>query len=305
MRFICNEIDVSRKSSIKLINFIRNSDTPFFNMSLFIASLNSGSNGNCYYVGNDQEAVLIDAGISCRETEIRMKRLGLLLRKVKAIFISHEHSDHINGVSVLSKKYQIPVYVTPETKRGGRLNLKENLAFSFVAYQPVLIGNLSITPFPKLHDASDPHSFVVASDTVNVGVFTDIGSPCEHVIRNFKQCHAVFLESNYDEEMLEMGRYPIQLKNRIRDGKGHLSNRQALDLFLQHRPSFMSHLLLSHLSAENNSQRIVRELFREKSGDTKIIIATRSKETPVYHIRHTTRRAFASKQESYSQLSLF
>jgi phosphoribosyl 1,2-cyclic phosphodiesterase len=197
------------------------------------------------------------------------------------------------------------VYVTPDTKREGRLDLKEKLALSFKAYESVLIGDLSIMPFPKLHDATDPHSFVVANGAVKVGVFTDIGVPCEHVIRNFKQCHAVFLESNYDEEMLEMGRYPIQLKNRIRDGKGHLSNRQALDLFLQHKPSFMSHLLLSHLSAENNSHRIVRELFRERSGDTKIIIASRSKETQVYHIRHATRRAIASRQDSYSQLSLF
>jgi len=275
-------------------------------MSLFVASLNSGSNGNCYYVGNDHEAVLIDAGISCRETEVRMKRLGLSLRKVKAIFISHEHSDHISGVSVLSKKYELPVYVTPDTKRGGRLNLKDHLSFSFNAYQPVSIGNLSVMPFPKNHDASDPHSFVVASDTVKVGVFTDIGSPCEHVIRNFKLCHAVFLESNYDEEMLETGSYPIQLKNRIRDGKGHLSNKQALDLFLQHRPSFMSHLLLSHLSAENNSQKIVKDMFQSNAGDnTKIIIASRSKETKLYHIRQTTKREDAMMSSSSSQLSLF
>lgn len=274
-------------------------------MSLFVASLNSGSNGNCYYVGNENEAVLIDAGISCRETEIRMKRLGLYLRNVKAIFISHEHSDHINGVTVLSKKYQIPVYVTRETKRQGRLNLKDNLAFSFVAYEPVSIGNISVTPFPKFHDASDPHSFVVASDTVKVGVFTDIGFPCEHVIRNFKQCHAVFLESNYDEEMLETGSYPIQLKNRIRNGKGHLSNRQALELFMQHRPSFMSHLLLSHLSAENNSQKIVKEIFQEKAGNTKIIIASRSKETKLYQVRHVIKKEDAAIASSYSQLSLF
>jgi len=82
-------------------------------MSLFIASLNSGSNGNCYYVGNDSDAVLIDAGISCRETEKRMLRLGLSMHKVRAIFISHEHSDHINGVAVLAKKYQLKVYITP------------------------------------------------------------------------------------------------------------------------------------------------------------------------------------------------
>src|SRR6188508_975145 len=98
-----------RGNTIKLTNFIDISGHQLLSMSLFVASLNSGSNGNCYYVGNDNEAVLVDAGISCRETEIRMKRLGLSLRKVKAIFISHEHSDHIYGVSTLSKRYQIPV----------------------------------------------------------------------------------------------------------------------------------------------------------------------------------------------------
>lgn len=274
-------------------------------MSLFVASLNSGSNGNCYYVGNDQEAVLIDAGISCRETEIRMKRLGLSLRKVKAIFISHEHSDHISGVTTLSKKYQMPVYVTPETRQQGRLNIKEHLNHSFSAYKPISIGNLSITAFPKIHDATDPHSFIVSSETVKVGVFTDIGVACEHVVTNFKQCHAVFLESNYDAVMLETGRYPIHLKNRIRDGKGHLSNRQALDLFLRHKPAFMTHLLLSHLSAENNSQKLVKELFQESAGSTKIIIASRSKETKLYHIRNTVPKEDSLLKSSCSQLSLF
>jgi phosphoribosyl 1,2-cyclic phosphodiesterase len=288
-----------------LIIFIDISAQLISAMSLFVASLNSGSNGNCYYVGNDQEAVLIDAGISCRETEIRMKRLGLSLRKVKAIFISHEHSDHINGVTTLSKKYQLPVYATPETKREGRLNIKEHLSYSFRAYEIISLGNLSVMPFPKIHDASDPHSFIVSSDTVKVGVFTDIGVACEEVVKNFQQCHAVFLESNYDEVMLETGRYPVQLKNRIRDGKGHLSNRQALDLFLQHRPPFMTHLLLSHLSAENNTQKIVKDLFQEKAGNTKIIIASRHKETRLYHIRHSIKTEDTRTKPSYSQLSLF
>jgi phosphoribosyl 1,2-cyclic phosphodiesterase len=86
-------------------------------MSLFICSLNSGSNGNCYYIGNEDEAILVDAGISCRETEKRMKRLGLQMSKLKAIFISHEHGDHISGLPVLSRKYQLPVYITAATQR--------------------------------------------------------------------------------------------------------------------------------------------------------------------------------------------
>src|SRR5678815_629903 len=100
-------------------------------MQLYITSLNSGSNGNCYYIGNETEAVLVDAGISCRETERRMERLGLNIEKVKAIFISHEHSDHIRGLEVLSRKYQLPVYITPKTLRYSRLNLEASLVQEF------------------------------------------------------------------------------------------------------------------------------------------------------------------------------
>src|SRR5690349_25125468 len=105
-------------------------------MSLFIASLNSGSNGNCYYIGNYDEAILVDGGISRRETEKRMKRLGLSIRKVKAIFVSHEHGDHIHGVPALSKKYQLPVYITPATLGHSKLELHEHLVKPLQAYNP-------------------------------------------------------------------------------------------------------------------------------------------------------------------------
>ncbi len=253
-------------------------------MSLFITSLNSGSNGNCYYVGNEHEAVLVDAGISCRETEKRMRRLGLSMDKVRAIFVSHEHSDHISGIPILAKKYQLPVYVTPPTQQNGGLYLEEHLVFSFAAFQTIVIGELHITAFPKFHDASNPHSFIVACRDIKVGVFTDIGVVCDHLIRHFSQCHAAFLEANYDEDMLENGGYPFHLKRRIRGGQGHLSNKQALALFMTHKPSFMTHLLLSHLSKNNNDPKIVQELFDGCAGETKIIIASRFEETSVYHI---------------------
>lgn len=254
-------------------------------MSLFITSLNSGSNGNCYYIGNQDEAVLIDGGISCRETEKRMKKLGLPMNRVKAIFVSHEHGDHIYGVPRLSKRYQLPVYITQKTLQNGNLTLSDKLVLSFTAYEPIRIGNLTVTPFPKFHDAIDPHSFMVSSDTVNVGVFTDIGRTCEHLVKHFKECHAAFLEANYDEVMLDTGRYPLGLKNRIRDGRGHLSNDQALQLFIQHKSSQLSHLFLSHLSKENNSPKLVKSLFEKMADGTEIIIAPRNKETKLYHIR--------------------
>lgn len=256
-------------------------------MSLQLTSLNSGSNGNCYYIGNEHEAILVDVGISCRETEKRLKRLRLSIEKVKAIFVSHEHGDHISGVSVLSKKYSIPVYITDATLTNARLILDKNLVFSFSPHLPISIGRLSVIGFPKFHDANDPHSFVVTSDSVTIGVFTDIGVVCKQVTQYFTQCQAAILEANYDEEMLEKGAYPYHLKKRISGGEGHLSNRQALELFVSHRPSFMSHLILGHLSKNNNSPALVKELFSPYIDDTNIIIASRYHETEVYHITQT------------------
>jgi phosphoribosyl 1,2-cyclic phosphodiesterase len=261
-------------------------------MSLFVASLNSGSNGNCYYVGNEHEAVLIDAGISCRETETRMARLGLSMRKVKAIFISHEHSDHIRGVTVLAKKHNIPVYITALTAHHGGLRL-DNLVSDFIADEPIRIGRLLITAFSKLHDAAHPHSFTIACGDVKVGVFTDLGAVCENLVQHFQQCHAAFLEANYDEGMLENGSYPYHLKRRIRGGKGHLSNKQALALFIDYKPAYMSHLFLSHLSKDNNDPELVHNLFNTHARGTEIVVASRYHETAVYHINGVLATAFA------------
>jgi phosphoribosyl 1,2-cyclic phosphodiesterase len=253
-------------------------------MQLFITSLNSGSNGNCYYIGNEQEAVLVDAGISCRETETRMKRLGLSMTKVKAIFISHEHSDHIRGLEGLARKYRLPVYITPDTRVSSRL-IFDNIGLRpFRAYEPVQIGELTITGFPKFHDAADPHSFIVAYQDIKVGVFTDIGAPCEHVVQHFQLCHAAFLEANYDEDMLDKGNYPHHLKRRIKGDKGHLSNAQALALFTTHKPAFMRYVLLSHLSRDNNSPELVKDLFTTFADGTEVIVASRYAETPVFQV---------------------
>lgn len=253
-------------------------------MQLYITSLNSGSNGNCYYIGNEQEAVLVDAGISCRETETRMKRLGLSMSRVKAIFISHEHSDHIRGLEVLARKYRLPVYITPGTRLGSRLVFDNIGLQAFLAYEPVQVGSLTVTGFPKFHDAADPHSFIVSCQGIHIGVFTDIGTPCDHVVQHFRQCHAVFLETNYDDDLLDNGYYPYHLKRRIKGDKGHLSNAQALELFTTHKPDFMSHVLLSHLSRDNNNPALVQELFRAHAGATEVVVASRYEESPVFCI---------------------
>lgn len=265
-------------------------------MSLFVTSLNSGSNGNCYYVGNQHEAVLIDGGISRRETEKRMKRLGLSMKKVKAIFVTHEHGDHIHGVPSLAKKHQLCVYASDLMWQLGNLGVSDTRIERFKAYDPVKIGNLSITAFPKFHDACDPYCFTVSSESVTVGIFTDLGTPCEHVIKHFQQCHAAFLESNYDDTLLQNGSYPIHLKQRIRSDKGHLSNTQAAELFVKYRPPFMSHLFLSHLSEENNRPAIVQKLFRRIAGSTTIVIASRDREIPLYHITHSNKHMMSTRR---------
>jgi phosphoribosyl 1,2-cyclic phosphodiesterase len=253
-------------------------------MPLYLSSLNSGSNGNCYYISNGAEAVLIDAGISCRETERRMIRLGLPIGKVKAIFITHEHTDHTRGAEVLSRKHGIPVYITGATYGNSRLNLDPQMMRPFTAGIPVPVGGLQVHPFTKLHDASEPHSFTVSANGVTAGVFTDIGMACEHVSHHLGLCHAAFLEANYDETMLENGRYPVYLKRRIRGMEGHLSNDQALDLFTTRRSPELKLLVLSHLSAENNHPQLVHDLFSRHANGTRIVVASRHEESEVFCI---------------------
>jgi len=253
-------------------------------MSLYVTALNSGSNGNCYYIGNEDEAVLIDVGISCREVVKRLKRLEVPMNRIKAIFVSHEHADHVRGIRVLSSKFNLPVYITRNTLAHARLSPVNPNLVELEAFQEVSIGNLHITAFPKQHDAADPHSFVISNRQVNVGVLTDIGAPCDHVIHYFKQCHAVFLEANYDEEMLEAGHYPYFLKNRIRSEAGHMSNRQAYELFLQHRPAFMTHVFLSHLSKDNNTPERALGHFATDDHGVKVLMTSRDNEIPIARI---------------------
>lgn len=253
-------------------------------MPLFVSSIASGSNGNCYYIGNGRDAILVDAGISCRETERRMARQGLSMLQVRAIVVSHEHSDHIKGLSVLANKYQLPVFLSNGTRSACKLAIPERLLYPVSDQQTLDINGLMVTGFRKYHDAADPYSFVIQYDNVSIGVFTDIGQVCRQVAMRFAQCDAVFLETNYDVDLLMSGRYPYFLKNRIRSGYGHLSNTEALELFINHRSPRLTHLFLSHLSRDNNDPQLVTELFSRHGEETEIVLAGRYAETPVYQI---------------------
>lgn len=243
-------------------------------MSLYFTSLNSGSNGNAYYIANEQEAILIDAGIPCKLLERRLQDVALCPSKIKAIFITHEHSDHIKGLVAFSNKYNLPVYSNSRTlNKCIGLNLTQCKVIHNT--EKVSIGNLQISAFSKLHDAVDPLSFIIGDQQTTVGVFTDIGRPCNNLAHHFKQCDAAFLESNYDDEMLDNGNYPEFLKRRISGGYGHLSNAEALAFFLQHRTQRLQYLLLSHLSGSNNSPKLVEQLFAPHQVGLQIKVASR------------------------------
>ena len=272
---------------------------------LYTCSLNSGSNGNCYYIGTRDEAVLIDAGLTCKEIEKRLISSDLNIEKIKAVFISHEHTDHIKGIETLSSKHKIPVYITPNTYTKGKLNIAKELLFNFKANENISIGELKVKAFTKKHDAEDPHSFTICGNGVTIGVFTDIGEVCSNTIHNFSVCNAVFLESNYDEELLENGRYPYFLKNRIRGGSGHLSNTQALELFKKHKPEFLSHIFLSHLSKDNNCPELAKNLFQKHAGNVDISIASRNFSSKVFSIYGNNKIVTRERKIIYTQTSLF
>ncbi len=282
----------------------------FCRMTIQLCSLNSGSNANCYYIGNSHEAVLIDAGLSCRETERRMKLSGLLMENVKALFISHEHIDHITGMAGIAKKYRLPVYVTNDTLLNSKMPVDPSLVRPFKHAKPVTIGHFTITPFNKSHDAADPHSFIVSAYGINTGIITDIGYACKRVIKYFGQCHVAFLESNYCDDMLTNGSYPWHLKKRISSDEGHLSNAQALELFLHYRSADLRLLILSHLSKNNNKPTLVEEMFTPHAGATQIFVASRYEASPVFTIEGNAMAALAKKftkreKKDERQLSLF
>lgn len=254
-------------------------------MSLFFASLNSGSNANCYFVGDAKNAVLIDAGLSCKETLKRLQQMKLQTSTIRAIFISHEHTDHIKGVEVLSRKLQIPVFISEATQSNSRLFFEPHLIKRISSGSTTAFGSISVESFTKHHDAADPFSFTVSSHNVTVGVFTDLGHACSNVVSAFSKCQAAILEANYDDTMLDNGPYPYYLKQRIKSEKGHLSNAQALDLFLKHKSEHLKHVMLGHLSKENNAPDLVHRLFSAHAGNTAVHVASRYEASPVFMLQ--------------------
>ena len=249
-----------------------------------ICAIASGSNGNCYYVGNEKDAVLIDAGLSTKQILIRMKERNLNPTKIKAVFITHEHSDHLSGARVFGNKMHVPIYMTAKTYYGAYRNQRPDYPKFFNPGDIIEVGDFSVHSLLKNHDASEPCSFRVQYQNKNIGVFTDIGEPCDKVKSHLQLCDGLFLETNYDEKMLWKGSYPYFLKKRVASNIGHLSNQQALELLKNHAGENLKCVFLSHISKENNSPEVVQQSMLPLNSKFDIKITSRYEAGEVYQI---------------------
>ncbi len=240
-----------------------------------MCSIASGSSGNCIYIGSQSHHILIDAGISGKRVEAGLKSLGLSGQDLDGILITHEHSDHIRGLGVLARKYEIPIYATPGTIAGileaGSLGqVDESLFVKIRADVPFSIGDLDVSPFRISHDAAEPAAYRIACGERAMAVATDLGIYTDYTLEHLKNLDVLLLEANHDVHMLEVGGYPYYLKRRIAGDRGHLSNESAGKLLCEVLHDNLKSILLGHLSKENNYAELARETVKleVQLGDT-------------------------------------
>ena len=215
--------------------------------------LASGSRGNACYVETDNARVLIDAGLSGREIERRLEIVGRAAAELTALIVTHEHSDHIKGAGVLSRRYNIPVYMNRKTYESARNTLGRLLRTEIIQTgQHLEIEDLKVETFTKCHDAVDPIGMVLSLNGVRLGVVTDLGKSTRLVEDHLQGCRALVIEFNHDPEMLDTGPYPLYLKRRIKGRDGHLSNEQGGDLLRKICHENLGEVILAHLSEQNN-----------------------------------------------------
>lgn len=230
-------------------------------------SIASGSNGNCIYLGTDHSHILIDAGISCKRMNCGLQELGIRSDELDGIFITHEHSDHIQGLRVFSKKFGVPIYGTEKTLQEiARADKKGEIDPAL--YHPVqpdvavTVGDMKVLPFSSSHDAADPVVYRVEGGGRSAAVVTDLGCFTDYTIAHLQNLDGVLLESNHDIRMLETGPYPYYLKRRILGDRGHLSNDTCGDLLNAILHDNMKHIFLGHLSKENNFEELAYETVK-------------------------------------------
>lgn len=237
-------------------------NNPPYNLAVCV--LASGSKGNAIYISDGVTTILVDAGLSASEIERRLKSRGLCPKALDAIVVSHEHSDHVQGVGVLSRRYRIPIYMSPGTHEavGSQIGKPFGVVY-FHCGSTFQVETLNIHPFSISHDAQEPAGFTINRNGVKIGIATDLGVSTAMVKEHLKHCSLLVLEANHDPDMLIDGPYPWFLKQRIKGRTGHLSNEATRQLLGAVQHEKLLHVILAHLSETNNSPDIARRVVGE------------------------------------------
>lgn len=256
-----------------------------------LCSIASGSSGNCIYIGNEHTNLLVDVGISGKRIESGLDSIEVLASELDGILITHEHSDHVSGLGVMARRYQIPIYGTVETinailKINNIGKIPEGLFRFIEPDNPFKIKGITVSPFSISHDASNPVCYTFESDGHKVGVATDLGTYDDYIVNHLMGSEVLLLEANHDVRMLEVGAYPYYLKKRILGDRGHLSNDNSGRLLCKLLNNNLKRIFLGHLSKENNYPELAYETVRvelEKYGQKitdDIIISVAKRDEP-------------------------
>ena len=227
-------------------------------MSVRVCVLGSGSRGNCTLLATEKTRLLIDAGLSCRETYARLAAIGEPVDGLDAVVVSHEHTDHIYGLQVLARDGKLPIYISPPTRDAVNWDTRIQSFEHFAASEKFSIGDIEVTPFPIPHDAVDPVAFTFDTQGIRISLVTDLGYIPEVVKQRVKGCHCLIFESNHDLDMLKVGPYPWYVKQRVMSRHGHLSNNATAAFLAEDFDGRAQVLVLAHLSETNNHPEIAR-----------------------------------------------
>ncbi|MCH8266511.1 MAG: MBL fold metallo-hydrolase [Acidobacteria bacterium] len=256
-------------------------------ISIRMAVLGSGSSGNCTFLATERVKVLIDAGLSGRDTLRRLASIGEKPESLQAILVTHEHSDHISGLARLASHYKIPVYVSSPTQAVLPPRVKLPAVETIQAGKQFEIGDLTIDPFTIPHDAVDPVAFRLTAGGIRVAVVTDLGYIPENVKYYLRGCHCLVLEANHDLEMLRNGPYPWFVKQRVMSRDGHLSNHALSNFLSNDFDGTAQVLVLAHLSECNNHPEIARmaatsALEAQNGRETRLAVSSQQQPTEMF-----------------------
>ena len=265
-------------------------------MTIKFISIGSGSSGNAYYLGTETDAILIDAGVGIRSIKKGLKERGISMEMIRAVFVTHDHADHIKAVGHLGEKHGIPIYATKEVHEGINKNFcvteKLSTSVNYVVKEvPQVIADFKVTPFEVPHDGTDNVGYCVEVGGKVFSFLTDLGEITQTAAKYIKLANYLIIEANYDQEMLRMGPYPLHLRERISCRTGHMSNQDTAAFLSKNYDLHLKYIFLCHLSKDNNHPELALktiEMALRDSGalvgkDVHVVALKRTMPSVVYH----------------------